>query len=153
MTDTVLNEAAHGAYFEALMKSDFGTVAEAQKQPNFAGVYAFFDQEAAVYVGRTAKRGLGGRMKNHLARAHNQAVLAYKLAKRELEYKTEYSGPGTRSARMKEQTFLDAFERKRAYISQLRVKFVAIDDPDHQYVFEFYASKRLRSPNNDFNTH
>jgi hypothetical protein len=54
---------------------------------------------------------------------------------------------------MKNEQFLAVFERQREFIAKLRVKFVEISDPDEQFIFEYYASKKLNSPNNDFDTH
>jgi phosphoribosylformylglycinamidine synthase len=150
---SILLEGQHERYFLELMMSDYGTVRDAQKSPPKAGVYTFFDADKPVYVGRTNKRGLGPRMQNHLSKNQNQAVLAFKIARKELGLTTAYSGEGTRENLMKNEQFLAAFERQREFIGKLRVKFVEISDPDEQFIFEYYASKKLNSPNNDFDTH
>jgi hypothetical protein len=136
-----------------MLKSLFGTVAEARSQPPLSGVYSFFDQIDPIYIGRTNKRGLGPRMKNHLTPSHNQAVLAFKIAKKKLGLGTVYSGEGTRQRLMGNSEFLSIFRDQIAYVSSLSVRFVEITDSDDQYVFEYYASKRLKTPFNDFDTH
>ena len=148
-----LSEEKHREYFVRLQQSSFGTVHEACRQPPLAGVYAFFDDTKAIYIGRTAKRGLGPRMRNHLTLDPNQGVLAFKIARREMEIAPAYSGVNTRKNLMKNSEFLAAFRSKIEHVSRLQVKFVEIIDPDEQYIFEYYASKRLGSLHNDFNTH
>jgi hypothetical protein len=150
---SILREDQHEIYFEALLASMFGTVSEARRQPPLRGVYAFFEVDNAVYVGRTSKRGLGPRMQNHLTLNPSQGVLAFKLARRHLGLETAYSGDKTRLGLMKDATFVSVFRERLAYVAGLSVRFAEIEDSDDQYVFEYYASKRLKSPNNDFNTH
>jgi len=148
-----LLEEKHEKFFEEMMKSDYGMVREARKLPPKVGVYSFFDFEKPVYVGRTNKRGLGPRMQNHLTKSHNQAVLAFKIARKTLGFETAYSGALTRENLMKNPQFLNVFEQQIDYVAKLKVRFVDISVGDDQYIFEYYASKRLGSPHNDFNTH
>jgi len=150
---SILREDQHEIYFDTMLTSSFGTVAEARNQPPLSGVYSFFDQGDPIYIGRTNKRGFGPRMKNHLTPSHNQAVLAFKIAKKKLGLGTAYSGEGTRSKLMDNPEFLTTFKDQIAYVSNLSVRFVEIVDSDDQYIFEYYASKRLKTPYNDFDTH
>jgi hypothetical protein len=150
---SILREDQHEVYFDRMLASSFGTVAEARNQPPLSGVYSFFHQDAPIYIGRTNKRGLGPRMKNHLTQSHNQAVLAFKLAKKKLGFGTVYSGEGTRKKLMLNPNFLAEFREQIAYVANLSVRFVEITNSDDQYVFEYYASKRLNTPYNDFDTH
>lgn len=148
-----LLEEKHDVYFDQLVSSNFGTVREASSQKPLTGVYALYDSGEPLYVGRTNKRGLGPRMRNHLTRSHQQAVLAFKLARLHLGIKTAYSGLNTRGELMKRSEFVTVFEEQIRFVSALKVRFVEIVDADDQYIFEYYASKRLKTPHNDFNTH
>lgn len=150
---SILREEQHEKYFDRMLASSFGTVSEARQQPRLFGVYSFFDQDSAIYVGRTARRGFGPRMKNHLTAQQNQGVLAFKLAKKKLGLDTAYSGEGTRKRLMERDEFRRTFREQIEYVASLRVRFVEIAEDDDQYIFEFYASKRLNSLFNKFGTH
>jgi len=134
--------------FQSLLSSEFGTVEAARKQKAKLGVYAFFEVDRPIYVGRTMKRGFGPRMQNHVTLAHNQGVLAFKRAK-------EKYGPTElkRQELEREPRFRIVFRNEIDWVRQLECKFTEIEDEKMQYVFEFYAAVRLQAPYNDFNTH
>ena len=149
----ILDEKIHQRHFDEMIRSNYGSVKEASKCSILFGVYSFFDGDLPVYVGRTNKRGLGPRMRNHLNLSHNQGVLAFKIARQSLGLVASYSGDRTRENLMKNEEFLDEFRRAIEYVSKLSVKFVEITSSDEQFIFEYYASKRLGTLNNDFDTH
>jgi hypothetical protein len=134
--------------FQSLLSSEFGTVYTARKQEAQQGVYAFFDADNPIYVGRTMKRGFGPRMQNHVTLAHNQGVLAFKRAKE------KYGPSGLKRKELeREPRFRVLFQGEIDWVKQLSCKFTRIEDEKMQYVFEFYAAIRLQAPYNDFNTH
>ena len=134
--------------FQSLLSSGYGTVDFARKEKARLGVYAFFEVERPIYVGRTMKRGLGPRLQNHVTLAHNQGVLAFKRAKE------KYTGVKLKRGELeKVDEFRALFRDEIDWVKRLECKFTEIADEKMQYVFEFYAAVRLQAPYNDFNTH
>jgi hypothetical protein len=142
------DQTALDQLFNELMGSNFGSVYDATRRPPLKGIYALFDGESPVYVGRTMKRGLGPRMRNHITRNHNQAVLAFKRAR------AKFGNTALKRNELdRDPSFRPVFQEQIEWVKSLRCRFAEIEDEKMQYVFEFYSALRLQAPYNDFNTH
>ena len=149
----IFNEKIHQGHLERLISNSIGTVETVAKSDGIKGIYAFFEGKDCLYVGRTNRKSLRGRMRQHLSPYDNRAVLAFKLAKEELGIQTQYRGPNTRKNLMQSPNFIAVFLRQIERVAKMQVRFVEISDSDEQYLFEFYAAKALNSSNNTFGTH
>ena len=54
---------------------------------------------------------------------------------------------------MKDAEFIGAFDRAKARIREMDIRFVAEPDPLRQAVLEIYTAIALQTPYNDFDTH
>lgn len=115
------------------------------------GIYAFFDDEQPVHVGRT--RHLGRRLKQHTRLAHNAASFAFKRARRTLAKAATYQPAGSRTALMRDADFVAEFRSHVERVKLMQVRFVEVEDPVLQYLLELYASIEWRLALDEFDTH
>jgi hypothetical protein len=137
--------------FQRLMTSepfrDKGTATQKSK----AGVYAFFENGAAVHVGRT--RNLGGRLRGHTIKSHYSASFAFKRTRRVRKVLATYVTAGSRAELVKEVAFEAEFVRQIGLVKLMDVRFVEIADPIARYLLELYAHLELELPLDEFETH
>lgn len=119
--------------------------------PN-CGVYVFYEKGKAMYAGRSDR--LRKRVVEHSGRGFrsNSASFAFNLAKEEkgLLYRT---AGRTREELEADPDFHGAFEGAKRRVSQMEIRFVEIEDPITQALFEIYAALELDCKYNDFGTH
>ncbi|MCP3392332.1 hypothetical protein NLM27_26645 [Bradyrhizobium sp. CCGB12] len=106
-------------------------------QKGKSGVYAFFENDVPVHVGRT--RNLGGRLRGHITKSHFSASFAFKRTRREKNVVATYVTAGSRAALVKEAEFEAEFFRQIGLVKLIHVRFVEIADPIAQYLLELYA--------------
>ncbi len=53
----------------------------------------------------------------------------------------------------KDSKFKRIYTEQKARVAKMNIKAVAIEDSETEAVFEIYASKKLRTRYNEFNTH
>lgn len=119
-----------------------------------SGIYLFSEGERHLYVGRS--RGIKKRLGRHCrpGASHRMAAFAFRLAREATgRLKATYKTTGSRGELVKEPEFLKAFNRAKARIREMDVRFVEETDPLRQTVLEVYAAIALQTPYNDFDTH
>lgn len=137
--------------FDALAKSEPLIEKGGASLKGKAGVYAFFENERPVHVGRT--RNLRGRLRGHITRSHYSASFAFKRARRTLNVNATYKSEGGRDALVKDATFGPEFERQIACVKAMDVRFVEVPDPVTQYLLELYAHMEWGLALDEFDTH
>jgi hypothetical protein len=117
------------------------------------GVYVFYDNDKALYVGRSNK--LKTRLRQHCRESstHNSATFAFNLAKEEMAGYRDIPKDITRKELEHAPGFDRAFYEARKRVGEMKVRVVQIDDQVTQALFEIYAALALQTPYNDFSTH
>ena len=121
------------------------------------GIYCFYEGDEALYVGRT--RDLRYRVLEHRRPSgdHFTASFAFNIAKEEFEKehpRRDISGL-TREKLAQDSDFIPLFKKAKERVRKMSVRFVKIQDPIEQTIFEVYAHMELgTSPRfNNFGTH
>ena len=121
---------------------------------NVPGIYVFYDNEQPLYVGRTNK--VRNRILAHTRESsgHNIAAFAFILAKKRAETLGIDLRGHTRTQLAKEhQRFCELFMEAKRDVAKMTVRFVRIEDPCTQSVFEVYAAMVLGTEHNVFDNH
>ncbi len=141
------------AKFQELMAREparFGSLRPADvRKP---GVYAFFENGAPLYVGRS--KNIHRRLGNHCRGRASQTAFAFRLAREKTgNTKATYAPNGSRRALAANPAFAAAFLEVQARIREMDVRFVEEPDPVAQALLEIYVTVALNTPYNDFDTH
>jgi predicted GIY-YIG superfamily endonuclease len=114
---------------------------------DFSGCYVLMDRGRGFYAG--ISRRVLSRLRQHVGgRSHNDASLAYSVAKRSNPHKL------FRKKAMKNLKFLAAFDKAKKSIKKFDVAFIKIDCPVELYGFELYCAMELDTGHwNTFRTH
>ena len=114
------------------------------------GVYVFFEDNKPIYVGRSNR--LRKRLKEHSQRSsdHYSATLAFRIAKQNT---STLQKKQTNEQLMKNRDFVEEFEAAKDRIARTKIRFIEIEDPIDQAMFEIYAALALNTRYNDFGTH
>lgn len=117
---------------------------------NKKGVYVFYKRNIAVYVGKTDN--LGRRLKEHSRNGSksNDANFAFKIARMEWHQNNETSQKITRKVLEATDSFKPHFDSAKQMIKSMKMKFVEIEDPYCQYLFEFWLAIKLKTKYNQF---
>ena len=118
------------------------------------GIYLLSEGATHLYVGRT--KNIQQRFRNHsnASSGHNQATFAFRIARQETGHeKATYTVEGSRSALLQDPVFSAAFERAKARVRNMQLRFIEIDDPVQQALLEIYVAICLETPLNDFENH
>ena len=122
---------------EELMTSSPHTIEDGLRNLPRKGVYAFYENGKAIYVGRSNR--IRDRIREHGAESsrHESATFAYKLM---LEEVGEQGGHSSKSSRQDlQQKYENEYKGQRKRIREMKVRGVAIEDQKVQAVFEIYA--------------
>lgn len=121
--------------------------------PSCRGIYVFYENEKAIYVGRT--NNIKKRINAHIQRGSGseKASFAFNLAKRNFLIDNEI--------KMKRKDFIDKdefrkiFEDHKSNLANLDFKFIVIDNDILQTMFEPYLAYKLGTypHNNTFENH
>ena len=132
----------------------------AKRVPSGKGIYVFYKDEKALYVGRTDQ--MADRLLNHgrkpSADAQSSATFALILAK--YEFKKTYSVQQNLFSKelarelnhhrtKKMELWKEAVER----VKRMSVRVVEVEHPHEQAVFEVYVHEKLGTPFNSFVNH
>jgi hypothetical protein len=154
MTEIIRNFASYvnklPGYLDQLRASSALEPNDIKKLP---GIYYFSEDGITLYVGRT--KNMRQRYRNHChpGSKGNDAPFAFKLARIETgKQKPSYKVEGSRKQLMEDELFKAAFDQSKSRIRKMELRFIEIDDPIEQTLFEVYASVELRSVHNDFAT-
>jgi len=118
------------------------------------GIYLFSENNNHLYIGRT--NNIKRRIQNHCRPSsnHNQATFAFRIARSETnQHKASYKTEGSRKQLEDDPIFGPAFIKAKERIRNMELRFVEINDPILQALFEIYASMILKTPFNDFENH
>jgi hypothetical protein len=116
-----------------------------------AGIYAFFENGAPQFVGRT--RNLQQKLRGHISANHYTATFAFKMGRRKLGLPATYNKVGARAQPQNDPIFRPEFLRQIERVKAMQVRFVEISDPVHQYLVELYAHIEYALPLDEFDTH
>lgn len=119
-----------------------------------AGIYLFSERRRHLYVGRSNR--IRQRLSNHCRESatHRTAAFAFRLARKETgQTKATYRPKGSRADLMRDPVFVSAFEKAKARIRAMDVRFVEETDPTRQCLLEVYVAVALQTPYNKFDTH
>ena len=125
--------------------------------PKIKGVYCLYEGEKPLYIGRTdniRNRVLAHRRAGNV---NNQAAFAFNIAKEEFEKdhpRRDISGL-TRKELERDGDFAPLFTKAKERVRKMSVRFVEIEDPIEQTIFEVYAHMELVTPPrfNSFENH
>jgi hypothetical protein len=137
----------------ALLVEPRQAVSAGTSWPKAAGVYAIFEGDECLYVGRT--RDVRARMRSHCAESstHHSASFAFRLARAKLKYEpATYRTEGGRSDLAGRPEFDAEFRRQRRRVGAMLAAFIELTDDDAQALFEIYAAKCLRAEHSKFRT-
>jgi len=113
------------------------------------GIYVFYENGEPQYVGRCGRKGrLKKRILEHSrpSSGHNTATFAFLIAKEELDKRDP-----TLSRIDIEKT--PEFHEAKQKIALMQIKYLEIEDPITQTLFEVYAALELGTPYNNWETH
>lgn len=138
-------------YLEQLVTVERDQIKKALK--GLKGVYIFFENDVPVYVGKTDN--LARRLSEHARTGskNNDANFAFKIAKLEWLEQNKLEAKITRKFLEELPEFGDTFKKAKSRVYSMKMKYVHIDDPYEQYLFEFYASLFFKTKYNDFRNH
>ncbi len=117
------------------------------------GIYVLYEKGAPLYVGRT-KRYIAKRVLIHgrACSKHNAASFAFLLAK-EQAHREGVDIDRTRDLLQQDKRFKAIFAEQKERIRKMQMRAIQISNPEVQAIFEIYASKKLGTKYNDFDTH
>jgi predicted GIY-YIG superfamily endonuclease len=116
------------------------------------GVYMFVENRKPIYIGRTNR--MAQRLLEHSRKSssHYHASFAFKLAKSEA-IKVGINTVATRKTLETDIQFKALFDEAKKRVAKMAIKYVEINDPVDQALFEVYASEVFKTPMNDFENH
>jgi hypothetical protein len=138
---------------QKLVNSEPYDITRLPKSPRIPGVYVFYDESIPVYVGRT--RNLKARMKSHFNLTNpNMASFAFLIACSTYgRIKASYKKEGSRKDLRANPDFNKHFISANNKLKTMIIRFIEIDDPKMQHLFEIYATMTLNTSYNNFDTY
>lgn len=118
------------------------------------GIYLFSKDGNHFYIGRS--NNIKRRIQNHCRPSanHNQATFAFRIARTETDFKNAtYKTKGSRKEIEEDPIFKPAFLLAKERLRNMELRFIEVEDPILQALFEIYASVILKTPFNDFENH
>ena len=138
--------------FGALVAGPRHRLAELPRGMPKAGIYLLSERGRALYVGRS--NNLWRRLQFHTRNNHNQATLAFLIARRKTGFvKASYQSKGSRQDLLRNPRFRAEFDVARERIWQMDVQFVEMRDPIKQTLLEVFAALQTGAQYNDFDNH
>lgn len=148
--DKVVTEVKNS--FGALLSSQIHKMGLLPEKMPKKGIYFFSENGKALYVGRT--NNLRNRLQYHTRNNHNQATLAFILARRETgRTNASYQKKGSRSDLLNDPAFRLAFDKARARIQKMDVQFIEEENAIKQALLEIYTAFQVKAEYNDFENH
>lgn len=119
------------------------------------GIYLFSDGTDHLYVGRS--NNMRQRFSQHCrpGSQHNQAVFAFKIARRQTgkELAAYTQGAESRKGLALDPVFSSAFSDAKGYLRRIDIRYVEEVDQRKQALLEIYCAIALNCSYNDFDTH
>ena len=143
---------AFPALLSELQRCELRSFSSLKDVPRVGGVYVIFDKGKAQYVGRA--KDLKRRLGNHKRFVPGQSAFAFRLARQKTgNVRASYKSEGSRDQLMQNEKFRTAFRRAVEGIRKMSFRYVQVEEPTKQHLFEVYAYLAYRTPYNDFATH
>src|SRR5258705_1227923 len=142
-------DALHGK-FEALVQMTPMTLTTVPKDAERSGIYLLSEGDLHLYIGRT--RNIRDRLRGHVGH-YAGASFAVKLARLDIGRKTSYTTKDSTKQLMTDPQFVAAFEKAKARIRLMQIRYVEEADCNRQALLEIYATLSLNTTYNDFETH
>jgi hypothetical protein len=118
-----------------------------------AGIYLFSSGNKNLYIGRSDNIRRRMRLHTRPSAGHNQATLAFRITKHVLDIPgPSYRPKGSRIDLLLNKRFHKTFMAAKDDLRMMQVRFVAVDEPIMQALFEIYAALELKTPYNEFKT-
>lgn len=140
-------------YMDQLNNSKVYSREDSRHFPN-NGIYAFFENGNALYVGRTDR--MKERVKEHgrLGSRHNSATFAFILAKEVAEKSPKKIDlEQDRDVLERDPAFKPIYDEMKERVSKMQIRVVEVEDPIDQTIFEVYAALELDTPHNEWKNH
>lgn len=146
-----LTDELHMKY-QMLMSMHPMTVDTTPSDSPKGGVYLFSENGINLYAGRT-KRRIKERLKYHVSSA-DDCPFAWHLAREETGHmEASYKAEGSRKHLLAQSDFKSAYDRAKARIRRMQVRYVGETDPLKQALLEIYVAVVSGAKFNDFDTH
>lgn len=137
--------------FDQLMGCELHEMKARTDWKGLPAIYVFYDdQDHPCHTGRT--RNLQGRLRAHTADSQHSASFAFKCTRHVLNLKATYRQEGSRAQLMSDPLFKAEFDRQREKIGQMKLRYVKVECPIEQHLFELYAALRLGTSLTEFTT-
>lgn len=119
------------------------------------GIYIFSDNGEPLYIGRSNNMRQRFSQHTNLGSQHNQAVFAFKIARKvtgniDPAYST---GEGSRSSLAEDPEFKKEFLKAKKRVRNMEYRYIEVTDQKEQTLLEFYCAIALKCEYNDFDTH
>ena len=133
-----------------LTRDNLGDIGKDPEKVHQEGVYVFYDNGKAIYVGRSNR--LKTRLKEHSQEGFNRsATLAIRMAKKNMPtLQNEERKPSVGQLIKKNSVFREKFKAAKDKIAGMEIRCVEIPDQIEQAMFEMYAILELNTEFNDF---
>lgn len=118
------------------------------------GIYLFSENDQPLYVGRS--NNIRKRIGLHRRRSSTylSAAFAFLIARQDTGMsKITYTKEGSRRQLMSNPEFSNALLKAKERINQMDLRFIEVNDPIHQALFEIYVHIALQTPFNNFDNH
>ncbi|WP_135605518.1 hypothetical protein [Methanococcoides sp. NM1] len=118
-----------------------------------SGVYVFYENEKPIFVGRSDHMRKRIMTQGRQGSNHNSAPFAFSLAKEAAIEKEMDVQNKTRNELENNPEFNHLFLQAKNRVSKMAIRYISIEDPILQTLFQIYLSMELKTPYNDFKTH
>ena len=146
-------ESLHPSLTRLLTMAPVGAARLLKRMPT-SGVYLLSERGRHLYVGRSGR--LRDRIQGHSrpGATYRMAAFAFRLAREATgELQATYKPQGSRRDLAARPRFKKAFDRAKARIRAMDVRFVSESNPIRQAVLEMYVAVAVGARYNDFDTH
>lgn len=153
--DNILNDL--DTKFHYLVNSDLINRIEIKNIKFDKGIYIFYENNKAIYVGRSNR--IKKRLQEHgnAISTHYSASFAFILAKHEAKemniLKHDIGKNKTRAELEKDVQFNPLFINQKKRVADMQFRVIGINDANFQAIFEIYASMKLDTLHNTFDNH
>ncbi|WP_406660155.1 hypothetical protein V7O66_09890 [Methanolobus sp. ZRKC3] len=117
------------------------------------GIYVFYKHETPLFVGRSDKMKKRIITQGRKGSTHHSAPFAFLLARNKATAKGLDIENKTRNELVKDPMFNELFIQSKDEVSKMSVRYVAVEHPIKQTIFQVYASMELDTEFNKFETH
>ena len=118
------------------------------------GIYLFSEKGEHLYVGRSNNIRRRIRLHCRPSATHLSAAFAFLITRKDTgKLKPSYKKEGSRKELMSNPEFNTAFTTELKRINKMDLRFIEVNDPIQQALFEIYVHIALQTPFNNFDNH